>query len=696
MSAPRHAVERPVPGHPEDPTSIPRDDDGAPVAAPAAGATGVGATGAAATAGTPAGPTPAAADDTPVRTETRSRTDIARDLRDRLLREGPTDRLWGWVGPIVVAVLAAVLRLVNLNHPTRLMFDETYYVKQAYSLMTLGYEGDWPGEDVNDRFREGDFSDLSTEADYVVHPHVGKWLIALGLRVAGADNGAGWRLSAAIFGALSVLMIARIARRLFGSTLLGTAAGFLLAIDGMHLTESRIGLLDVFVMFFVVAGFGAVLRDRERTRRILADRVAADLAGRGDGKFSDPWGPSTGIRWWLVVAGVLLGLACGVKWSGIYALAVFGILVLVWDICARRAVGVRLWFGGGVFRGGFPAFFSLVPVAALTYLAGWWSWFASPGAYLRQWAADEVAAKGEVVRSYLPDALNSWWEYHLRMWDFHNGLDSEHSYEAHPAGWIIQWRPTSLFWEGETPAGETCAAERCVQAISSVGNPVIWWLGALALLVVLWAAVRRRDWRAWAILAGYAATYFPWFAYVHRTIFTFYAIALVPFVVLALVFALAWATGMLPPLHGPGPAAHRRWRKGAGSADDDAARAPVAPGDGGSGDAGATSAESDGAGPGGDAAVPAEALVPADGSVPVPPAGATPATVDVPATRLDRARRWLTEVAGTAVLTKRGLVVLAVVVVLAAAASIFFWPVWTGQTIPYDSWRTRMWLPSWV
>ena len=41
-------------------------------------------------------------------------------------------------------------------------------------------------------------------------------------------------------------------------------------------------------------------------------------------------------------------------------------------------------------------------------------------------------------------------------------------------------------------------------------------------------------------------------------------------------------------------------------------------------------------------------------------------------------------------------VVLALVVGLTVALFVFFWPVWTGQTIAYDAWHLRMWLPRWV
>ncbi|WP_299279057.1 phospholipid carrier-dependent glycosyltransferase [uncultured Georgenia sp.] len=639
--------------------------------------------------------TPEDATTTPDRrpADRRSVDEVEADLRARLLRPGPTDRLWGWLGPLLVTAVAAVLRLVNLDHPTRLIFDETYYVKQAYSLLTLGYEGEWEGEEVNDRFREGDFSDLSTEADYVVHPQIGKWLIAIGIRLFGADNGAGWRFSAAIAGAATVLVLARITRRLTGSTLLGMAAGLLLAVDGLHFTGSRIGLLDVFLGFFVVAALAAVLLDREQYRRRLARACAADLVERGDGTLSDPWGPRTGVRWWLVLAGVLLGLGGGVKWSAIYALAVFGIMVVVWDICARRAVGVRLWFGAGVFRGGVPAFVALVPVAAVTYVAGWFSWFANRGAYLRTWAEDQIATHGTVDRAWLPNPLNSLWEYHLRAWHFHNGLDSEHTYEAHPAGWILQLRPTSFYWEGQVTDG--CTADRCVQAITSVGNPVVWWVGLAALAVVLWMAVVRRDWRAWVALAGYAATYLPWFAYAHRTIFTFYAIALAPYVALTIVLAVAWVGGLLPPHPRP---ARRPGEVPVPGAADEAVLVPAADG--------ALTRRAAGAG------VPAlvsSAGGPAARSVlgpTAPPAGTHDHAPAVPAgghhDHAPPARPGGTDrdapPDGTddAPAGRAGHLLLAVVCLAALAAFVYFWPLWTGATVPYEVWRSHMWLGSWI
>ena len=77
-----------------------------------------------------------------------------------------------------------------------------------------------------------------------------------------------------VLGTLSILMIGRAARRMFGSSLLGTIAAFLVAFEGHHFVQSRTGLLDLIVMFWALAAFCALLIDRDRSRALLAERAA--------------------------------------------------------------------------------------------------------------------------------------------------------------------------------------------------------------------------------------------------------------------------------------------------------------------------------------------------------------------------------------------------------------------------------------
>jgi hypothetical protein len=63
----------------------------------------------------------------------------------------------------------------------------------------------------------------------------------------------------AVLGTVSIVMVGRIALRLFGSVPLAAIASLLLAFEGLHFTMSRTALLDMVVMFFALAGFGALL-----------------------------------------------------------------------------------------------------------------------------------------------------------------------------------------------------------------------------------------------------------------------------------------------------------------------------------------------------------------------------------------------------------------------------------------------------
>ena len=103
-------------------------------------------------------------------------------------------RIRGWLATGVVGVIAALLRLIGLGHPKTLMFDEIYYVKDAYALWHLGYEANW-AKDSDSAFSSGVFSGMSTQAAYVVHPQLGKWLIGAGMELFGPSSSFGCPLS---------------------------------------------------------------------------------------------------------------------------------------------------------------------------------------------------------------------------------------------------------------------------------------------------------------------------------------------------------------------------------------------------------------------------------------------------------------------------------------------------------------------
>lgn len=480
----------------------------------------------------------------------RAQASASRDaLRARLLGPGSdrrrSDALWGWLGPLLAMALGGFLRFWHLGRPDYLVFDETYYVKQGASYLKWGFEKGYQYDppQLDQEWNAGNTAVWADKPDFVVHPPVGKWMIAGGEYLFGITDPVGWRFASAVTGTLAILMLGRIALRMFRSTLLGTTAALLLALDGLAFVQARTGLLDGFVMFWALAAFGCFLIDRDHARARLADRVSAHPPDSGG--LLQRFGPGLGLRPWRLAAAVCLGLCTGTKWSGLFFTAAFATASVLWDVAARRATGRRHWLATGLFRDGLSGAVHILPVVAMVYLASWVGWFRSTDGYNRTWAADHPA---QGLAGLVPDAVRSLWDYHRQMWQFNTTLRTPHDYQSNPWSWIVQGRPTAFdyrsYAEGASALGQgPCEVKECVTAVTDLGNPVIWWGGALSLVVLFAVWLFGRDWRAGAILAGMAGGWLPWFPYAERTIYTFYAVAFVPYVVLALTMVLGLMLG---------------------------------------------------------------------------------------------------------------------------------------------------------
>ncbi len=474
-----------------------------------------------------------------------------------------SSRVTAWIWTLLIAVLGGALRFVRLGSPREIIFDETYYVKDAWTTLLTGEPRDWPktvtfqniSQTVDSAFAAGDVHTWYPTAEYVVHPPVGKWLIAWGLALfGGATNSFAWRASAAIAGTIGIVLLMRIVLRLFHDLPVAIIAGILISIDGEGIVLSRTGLLDIFIMTFVLGAFSLLLIHRDWARTRLRLRYRFDAHARnaswvlrrtkdGVAPVLDARGPLLAFSWWRVGAAVLLGLATGVKWSGIYFFAVFCVISVLWDAWERRQAGYRGWLGTGLFSGLVTAVI-MVPIWAITYLADWFGWFIHPDSYMHDWAA---LHPGEGV-TWLPASVRSFVQYHVQMWHFHTTLDSPHPYKANPLTWPLQLRPTSFYWEKLQGHPGLCALKPqsdCVAAVTSLGNPLIWWLGSLcvivAIVIAIIAAVRGHgDWRIWAVLAGFLGGWLPWAQYLHRTTFTFYSIVILPWIVLSICYIAHW------------------------------------------------------------------------------------------------------------------------------------------------------------
>lgn len=434
--------------------------------------------------------------------------------------EPPRDRLRRLDVLLLVAIVAVLggVRFARLAEPSRIIpLDERHYVPDARDVLRFGTESDV-------RARSGAF---------VVHPPVGKLLIAAGIKGFGNEP-FGWRFFGALAGTSSLAVMYLLARRLWGSPWWAALAATLLGLDGLWFVQSRVAMLDGFAAVFTLAGAWLLLDDRARPSRVVRLGGAAAL-----------------------------GLALATKWS---VLPIVAALTGAWIVWARRR-GARA-IAAGVL--------TLTLVPAVVYVGSYVGWFADPQRYDPPRCDDTT---GLIAR---------WWCYQGEMAGFHRGLDKlepadddeegtaapatapgattgattgettgaplepGHPYFSHAWSWPWIGRPVVHHYVEEGEGGDELASE-----VLGLPNPAIWWPAfALALPALAWWTIRR-DVTAGFLLGMIAAGWLPFLAAdlpawapdaidLDRPVFLFYATPMVPFLVLAVVHLLSRTVGRWP------------------------------------------------------------------------------------------------------------------------------------------------------
>src|SRR5215472_13716411 len=110
-------------------------------------------------------------------------------VRERLVTPMPDDGIWGWIGPLLITLFAGFFRFYRLAVPNAVIFDETYYAKDAWSILRHGVEWNFVSNPagyassrnwVNDQVVAGHTAHIfqacqgTNCGEYVVQPEVGK------------------------------------------------------------------------------------------------------------------------------------------------------------------------------------------------------------------------------------------------------------------------------------------------------------------------------------------------------------------------------------------------------------------------------------------------------------------------------------------------------------------------------------------
>ena len=380
--------------------------------------------------------------------------------------------------------------------------DEVHYIPDSRDVLRYGTESDT-------RVPPGDGA-------YVVHPPVGKWFIAAGIKIFG-DKPFGWRFFGAMFGTFSVLIMYLLALRLWGSPWWAATAGLLLSVDGLWFVQSRIAMLDIYVAVFVLAAVWLLVVDRDVTQPT-----------------------HRGIRWWRVAAGAMFGLALATKWDALPYVAVGIAATLAWDAVRSNDPVDRRY----VFKL-LGAVGSLVILPAVIYVASYTPWFMDSHRYNPPLCESKQTTFMIIPGVYHIGGLaGQWLCYQHQIYDFHRGLtmyDPNSHKPGHPYyGYSYSWpwigRPVAHYY-----ASTTTAAGQMDSEILGLPNPLVWWPAFfIGFPLLIWWSVKR-DATASFLLGMFMAGWFPYLFLgdvMGKAVFMFYATPLVPFVVLTFVHVL--------------------------------------------------------------------------------------------------------------------------------------------------------------
>jgi dolichyl-phosphate-mannose-protein mannosyltransferase len=179
---------------------------------------------------------------------------------------------WPFFVLTVLVLFTLVIHFSVIMQPDTYLFDETYYIADAHSI--LANQGTLLPE----------------------HPPLGKLFIVEGIRLFG-DNPFGWRFFSVIFGTISIILLYFICRRLKLSQMTSNLVVYLFSLENLSFIQASVGMLDVYCLTFMLACLLFYLR----------------------GNF--------------LLAGLFGGMAALAKLTGI---SVFGVIFLYWLISDRK------------------------------------------------------------------------------------------------------------------------------------------------------------------------------------------------------------------------------------------------------------------------------------------------------------------------------------------------------------------------
>lgn len=395
---------------------------------------------------------------------------------------------------ITLLVVGALMRFWALFSPSDTVFDEVYFKAFSESYLTGLYYFD-------------------------IHPPLGKLLYAGFAALTGVDpmsmndeNGMVLRIVAALFGLALIPLVWLILRRLGVSRLFAFVGGAIVLLDNAILVQSRFVLLDSMLIFFILFSFYAYLTARQKT---LQTR-----------------------QLWLALAAVSAGCAASVKWTGLSALLLLGIMWLFdnWKFIKTPKIILR-------------DIIVLVTLPIIIYIGSFWLHFqflpdsGEGDAFMSQQFQATLKGSDTYNSEAKMPFWNKFYELNREMYVANSRIEQSHPYSSAWYTWPLQQRPMYYWADSDVSQNRN---------IYLLGNPVIWWgiivLAVAGLAVVVWRKIdlTTKKKKQLALLAtAYAVNFLP-FIVIGRVMFLYHY--LTAFIISIIFVTLLWSE-LLPKLN---------------------------------------------------------------------------------------------------------------------------------------------------
>jgi Gpi18-like mannosyltransferase len=368
-------------------------------------------------------------------------------------------------------------------------FDEIYHARTAYEHL----HGIKPYE--------------------TTHPPLGKLLISVGIWLFGM-NPFGWRIVGTLFGIAMIPLLYVFAKRLFGGTRWAFIAAFLFTFDFMHMAQTRISTIDVYGVFFILLMFYYMYK-----------YVMMNFYEQ----------PFKKTLWPLCASGFWFGIGAASKWIVLYGGAGLAFLLFYslyeryreyeiakqWMI--RTPHSKQLDVPNKVlletYRHRIAQFskrtWTTLAVCVLSFVI-------VPVIIYSLSFLPALTSKGETL------SVKRLVEYQTSMYDYHSKLKATHDFGTPWYEWPVMVRPIWFYSGSNVPEGQK-------SSIVSMGNPAIWWFGIAAIVLAIVIARRQKHKGMLVVLTAYFAQFLPWML-VSRLTFIYHYFAMVPFMILAIVY----------------------------------------------------------------------------------------------------------------------------------------------------------------